>query len=312
MMLAAINLTSIASVLTNANTEDAESHESGAWVVALDKNDNKVWTELSGEALLFFDLYTYTNWNYYDFTGDEYVKTYFVIDGVRYIVENYDMYSGDEYYSLVESNDYMLMETGVYYSMSFEYPYDIWISAQRPSGYWEDYLILKDKDGNEVIYHGDMYLKVNIALDKQTYGDSYVYFHFRRNYEFYRSYRYLGAEIDGLEPTPGVPFANKVINSSNDFKVPAGFNYVIGIFNDPVGGSYLYLLQGDPIQDEVTVTGDVNGDNSINISDVVLLIDFVLGKDPQQFNMNAADTNMDGNVDISDVVRLIDRILTGI
>lgn len=316
-MLAAINLTSIASVMPNVNTQDAESHESGAWVVALDKNNNKVWFEFTDYTSLNFDLYTYTNWNYYNNTGDTHVKTYFVIDGVRYIAENYDMYSGDEYYSLVESNEYMLLETGVYYSLCLEYPYydggtyNILISAQIPTGYWEDYLILKDKDGNEIIYGGSMYLREHVALDKQTYGDSDVYFHFCRGNGYSDNYNYLGAEIDGTEPTPGVPFANKVIRSSNDFKVPAGFNYVIGIFTDVAGGEYLYLLQGDSIQDDDTVIGDVNGDNSIDISDVVLIIDFILGREPQLFNLIAADTNMDGAIDISDVVRLIDRILTG-
>lgn len=56
---------------------------------------------------------------------------------------------------------------------------------------------------------------------------------------------------------------------------------------------------------------DVNGDTSLNISDVTALIDYLLGGDPESINIGDADVNRDGNVNISDVTALIDKLLSG-
>ena len=59
--------------------------------------------------------------------------------------------------------------------------------------------------------------------------------------------------------------------------------------------------------------GDVNGDNLIDINDVTLLIDVVLGKNVT-YNAAGGDCNTevgDGTIDINDVTTLINRVLTG-
>jgi hypothetical protein len=58
-----------------------------------------------------------------------------------------------------------------------------------------------------------------------------------------------------------------------------------------------------------TMRGDVNGDGSVNISDVTALIDLLLGGGT--ISNSAADCNQDGNVNISDVTALIDHLLSG-
>ena len=61
------------------------------------------------------------------------------------------------------------------------------------------------------------------------------------------------------------------------------------------------------------VRGDVDGNGVVDINDVTLLIDVVLGKDVE-YNATAADCNSasgDGTVDINDVTALIARVLTG-
>ena len=55
--------------------------------------------------------------------------------------------------------------------------------------------------------------------------------------------------------------------------------------------------------------GDVNGDGSVNISDVTALIDLLLGGGT--INNPAADCNGDSHVTISDVTALIDYLLGG-
>ena len=57
--------------------------------------------------------------------------------------------------------------------------------------------------------------------------------------------------------------------------------------------------------------GDVNGDGSVNISDVTALIDYLLSGNPSGVNLTAADCNQDSSVNISDVTSLIDYLLSG-
>ena len=55
--------------------------------------------------------------------------------------------------------------------------------------------------------------------------------------------------------------------------------------------------------------GDVNGDGIVNIVDVTMTIDNILGKSPKGFNATAADVNGDKTVNIVDVTSIIDIIL---
>lgn len=55
--------------------------------------------------------------------------------------------------------------------------------------------------------------------------------------------------------------------------------------------------------------GDVNGDGYVNVTDVVLIIDQILEKNPKNFNAAAADVNFDGYINVTDVVLVIDAIL---
>ena len=72
-----------------------------------------------------------------------------------------------------------------------------------------------------------------------------------------------------------------------------------------VTADYLPYLDND-----VTV-GDVNGDGSISISDVTVLIDYLLSGNAAAIIIDAADVNGDSAVGISDVTELIDWLLSG-
>jgi hypothetical protein len=56
--------------------------------------------------------------------------------------------------------------------------------------------------------------------------------------------------------------------------------------------------------------GDTNADGSVSITDVGLMIDYILGHSPSGFDDTAADTNFDGSVTITDVGIVIDAILS--
>ena len=55
--------------------------------------------------------------------------------------------------------------------------------------------------------------------------------------------------------------------------------------------------------------GDVNGDGSVDVQDVVLTVNYVIGRNPENFIRNAADMNKDGDVDVQDVVLLVNKVI---
>ena len=56
--------------------------------------------------------------------------------------------------------------------------------------------------------------------------------------------------------------------------------------------------------------GDVNADGSINVLDVVQLVNIVLGViDPSGYQMTVSDINLDGDINILDVVVLVNIVL---
>ena len=59
----------------------------------------------------------------------------------------------------------------------------------------------------------------------------------------------------------------------------------------------------------VVVLGDVNEDGNINITDVNLLIAYVLGSNVTPFNAANANMNQDNEINVSDVTQLINKVL---
>ncbi len=59
-----------------------------------------------------------------------------------------------------------------------------------------------------------------------------------------------------------------------------------------------------------TMLGDVNEDNKIDVTDVSILINKLLGNNPTPFNFHNADINGDNELNVNDVTGLIDLILT--
>jgi len=73
------------------------------------------------------------------------------------------------------------------------------------------------------------------------------------------------------------------------------------------------LSSGDCINYEINdiVLGDINTDTVINVQDVVLLINFILGSiEPDANQYSAGDINEDGILNVQDVVILINLILS--
>ena len=59
-----------------------------------------------------------------------------------------------------------------------------------------------------------------------------------------------------------------------------------------------------------SLLGDVNGDTLVNITDVVLLVDYILERENPVFIIENADINSDNSINISDVTELLNIILS--
>ena len=55
--------------------------------------------------------------------------------------------------------------------------------------------------------------------------------------------------------------------------------------------------------------GDVNGDGTTNVTDVTMMVDYILGITSNNFIFDNADVNRDGSINVTDVTTLVDIIL---
>jgi len=95
-------------------------------------------------------------------------------------------------------------------------------------------------------------------------------------------------------------------NTNATLHVPAGTgnDYATQLtLSQPLWENWFNISEMDP---EV---GDVNCDGIVDIRDVVTLITYLLGNNPDPFSLIAADVNLDSTVSITDVTVLIGNLL---
>ena len=74
--------------------------------------------------------------------------------------------------------------------------------------------------------------------------------------------------------------------------------------------NWFFQYIGEPEEDfEVELYGDVNFDGELNITDVITLINFILGTTPTEEESLTADISQDGIINILDVIQLVGEIL---
>lgn len=103
--------------------------------------------------------------------------------------------------------------------------------------------------------------------------------------------------------------------------VPAGSKANVKIYEGINHGFYVVAkdMAGNVEQKEAAreytlitegaMPGDVNGDGKVTITDVVAIISYIRGENPQGFNVSAADVNGDDQITLADAVAVIDSIL---
>ena len=67
---------------------------------------------------------------------------------------------------------------------------------------------------------------------------------------------------------------------------------------------------GEPEEDFIVdLYGDVNFDGELNVNDIVLMVNFVLGQTPTEEQSLTADINQDGILNILDVITLVSEVI---
>ena len=67
---------------------------------------------------------------------------------------------------------------------------------------------------------------------------------------------------------------------------------------------------GEPEEDFVVdIYGDVNFDGSLDVTDIILIVGFVLGGEPTEEEFLTADITQDGTLNILDVIQVVTEII---
>ena len=172
-----------------------------------------------------------------------------------------------------------------------------------------------------------------LTLDNATYGDSTLMLNFKEVTAMEPGKPYL---VKWANDTEQPAIVNPVFNgvtisntSTSENAVVAGIVTFKGQYAPLNVGKYdediiFYLGSGNTFyfpNDSMTIgscraylqintnLGDVNGDGTISVSDVTLLVSHILGVSNDNFIIENADVNGDGNISVSDVTVLVNIIL---
>ena len=92
--------------------------------------------------------------------------------------------------------------------------------------------------------------------------------------------------------------------NGGEYEVTLVVTNMYGMISEP--HTEIILIQSD-------MQGDVNGDSVLNILDIVIIVNFVLGNDtPTASEFSVADLNNDGLLNILDIVMVVNYILDGL
>lgn len=64
-------------------------------------------------------------------------------------------------------------------------------------------------------------------------------------------------------------------------------------------------------EEPTCIAGDVNADDTVNVSDIVVLVNYILGGGTSADGWECGDMNADGTINVSDIVQVVNYILGG-
>ncbi len=116
-------------------------------------------------------------------------------------------------------------------------------------------------------------------------------------------------------PTPSTFSDTTLINSSlltdsvyTDFAVTPGtpYFYLFTVVRTDLSESdYSKVVSATPL---AAANGDANGDGHVNVLDITTVISYMLNQNPQPFMFDAADVNLDHTINILDVIGIVNLI----
>ena len=74
---------------------------------------------------------------------------------------------------------------------------------------------------------------------------------------------------------------------------------------------FAFVLVAFTANAQSTLKGDVNGDGEVNVTDVTMIVEHVLGQHNSSFIVANADVNGDGDITVTDVAEAVNIILDG-
>ena len=105
-----------------------------------------------------------------------------------------------------------------------------------------------------------------------------------------------------------VLISKKFVFEMDEYPEQARVDFVIKMYNSN-NAEYLGFNQNGEYVD-VDILGDVNGDFSINVLDIVEIVQYILsGGTIPDFPFEKADMNGDGAVNVMDIILLVNEIL---
>jgi len=127
---------------------------------------------------------------------------------------------------------------------------------------------------------------------------------------------------DGLTLDSMDEHAGHAGTGATDTSVPVLFNYADYCYGSTTGDAApadyknrIYIgsvsLDSEPQCGDCPCAGDANGDTSVDVLDIVSIVNNILGNTPPTYFECSADQNGDGSTDVLDIVSIVNCILAG-
>ena len=124
---------------------------------------------------------------------------------------------------------------------------------------------------------------------------------------------YDNTPFEYMFPYSGSALIND-LDSDGDFEIFCGTADGLNVFDIKEAGSnygYWDTFKGNLKRDSFyadILTGDVNIDSNIDVLDIIMMVNYILGN-TESINFDYADINYDGSVDIFDIILTLNYIL---
>ena len=135
------------------------------------------------------------------------------------------------------------------------------------------------------------------------------------------AYHMDGTVVDGFPLQSGFGFSGSILSSDidndGDIELSMGTNTALSTFDIKIASQSIAgwnIHRGSPLRNgyfspQSSSAGDMNQDESVNILDIVLLVNVILSNEPSDTQLVSGDINNDGVLNILDIVQLVNIIL---